>query len=74
MISGRRHHAIIRDLTSRWDRERAELLKLISEQSNQLMYLIGKPWEMPEPELPTFEEPEEELDLSPEAAYVDLSE
>ena len=72
MISARRHHAIIRDLTSRWDRERQELLRLIHEQNDQLCHLAGKPW-FSEPEFVPEPEPEEDLDLSPEAAFVDLA-
>jgi hypothetical protein len=54
-------------------REKEQLLTLIREQTNQLMYMAAKPWLLPpvedEPE-PVTADPDERLDLIEDVAQL----
>ena len=74
-MRARTHQAVVRDLTAKHERERGRLLSIIEEQNNRLMFMVGRPWELPdvaEPE-PLPLEPEDDIDYTPEAEYVDLA-
>lgn len=73
MISGRRHAEVVKRLIADHERERLRLLTIIADQNDRLMYLVGKPWEMPQ--LEPDDEPERErdpVDTSPEAALYEV--
>lgn len=42
--------------------ERRELLQVISQQADRIMYLAGKPWDTPPSELPTGVLPDDEFE------------
>lgn len=74
MISGRRHAEVVKRLIGEHERERARLLTIIADQNDRLMYLVGKPWGLPQ-QLEDDLEPELErdyVDTSPEAALYEV--
>lgn len=73
MISGRRHAEVVKRLIADHERDRSRLLAVIADQNDRLMYLVGKPWEMPQLEAdpePDFER--DDVDTSPEAALYEV--
>ena len=77
MLSTRKHLAEMSRLRSEHERDRREWARERKDLLDRIMFLSGKPWELPAdfraPAEPPAE-PEEDIDYSPDQAFDELEE